>query len=199
MAKVIKIAVFALLFGIAAFYYWKTYNQLKDYNDKYQTIKGIDEKVIDKLIKARDLQIHYLAVTGEYAKEWDSLFNFVREGKIYVTQETETIIKRPYGGDSIIVDIDTIGVVNAYDSLKNRLGLERIDQVETLKYAPGHPKDSLVEFFINAGKVSGAQVFEVSDPKPLNPDRRKKKERGGLPPLKVGSMRGASLKGNWEY
>jgi len=38
MAKVIKIAVFALIFGIAAFYYWKTYNQLKDYNDKYQTM-----------------------------------------------------------------------------------------------------------------------------------------------------------------
>jgi hypothetical protein len=83
--------------------------------------------------------------------------------------------------------------------LRNKIGRIPLSEIENLKYAPGHPEDSLVEFFINASVVKKAPVFEIYDPKPLNPKRLKPKERGGIPPLKIGSMQGPSIKGNWEY
>lgn len=198
MGKVIKNIIFPVLTLIGCYFFYKTYVVLKEGNETYQAIKGIDEKVIEKLSYHRDLQLHYLAVNGEFASEWDSLFNFVRTGVIYTVQETEIIESSPYG-DKITVKRDTIGQRLAYDSLKNRLGGIALKDLETLKYTPGHPKDAPVEFFLNAGKARGAAVFEVIDPKPLNPKRQKSKKEGGLPALKVGSMSSASLRGNWEY
>jgi hypothetical protein len=199
MQKWLKIFISIVAILGAYFFYKKMYVELKEDNEKYLMVKGIDEKVIEKLVKGKDLQVHYLAVKGKYAKHWDSLFNFVRNDSIYMTQEKELIIKRPSGVDSIFLQIDTIGIVSVYDSLKSELGNIPLKDIESLKYAPGHPKDSLVEFFINAGAVKKAPVFEIYDTKPLNPLRTKPKNRGGIPPLKIGSMQGPSVKGNWEY
>lgn len=199
MQKWIRIIIsFVAILG-AYFFYNKVFVQLKEDNEKYWMVKGIDDRVIEKLIMGKELQIHYLSVKGKYSKSWDSLIKFVRQDSILMTQETEIIIKKPYGGDSIRIDIDTIGIVSVYDSLKNKLGNIPLKDIESLRYAPGHPKDSLVEFFLNAGLVKKAPVFEIYDPKPLNPLRQKPKDRGGIPPLKIGSMQGPSIKGNWEY
>ena len=197
--SLLKNIVFGCLSLVALYFFWITYQDLKKSNEQYQLVKGIDEKVIDQLVKMRDLQVHYLAVKGEYASEWDSLFNFLRYDSIYMVQQKEHIIHRQYGGDSIYIEEDTIGVVAAYDSLRNKLGGLSLANIEALKYAPGHPQDSLVEFFINAGTLKKSPVFEIYDPKPLNPQRQKPKNRGGIPPLKVGSMTSQSIRGNWEY
>lgn len=199
MKKILRNIIFIGLAAAGIVFFKMTFEDLKKDNEHYHLIKGIDNKVIEKLIMARDLQVHYASVKGEFASEWDDLFDFVRNDSIYAVQEKEIIIKRPYGGDSVYVQIDTIGVVAAYDSLKSRLNGLSIDQIESIKYAPGHPKDSLVEFFMDAKITKKAPVFEIIDPKPLNPKRQKAKNKGGIPPLKVGSLRGPSLKGNWEY
>ena len=199
MKNILKKVLFAGFALVGLFFFKKTYDDVKSSNEHQQLINNIDNKVIEKLIVIRDLQVHYASVYGEFASEWDDLFQFVREDSIYAVQQKEIIIKRPYGGDSIYVQIDTIGVVGAYDSLRNKLGDLPINKLEVLKYAPGHPKDSLVEFFIDAKFVNKVPVFEVIDPKPLNPKRQKAKNKGGIPPLKIGSLKGPSLKGNWEY
>ena len=187
-------------FAIVSLVFFKiTFDDVKQDNETYHLINNIDNQVIERLIMARELQVHYASVRGEFASEWDSLFSFLATDSIYAIQQNEIIIKRPYGGDSIYLQIDTLGAVAAYDSLKNKLGGIPLEQVERIKYAPGHPKDSLVTFFIDAKFVKKSPVFEVVDPKPLNPKRQKSKKRGGLPPLKVGSLQGPSLKGNWEY
>jgi hypothetical protein len=199
MQKMIKTGAILVALLIAFIFYKKTFKDLKTADQSYWLIKGIDEQVIEKLVMAKELQVHYMAEKGKYAKHWDSLFNFVRHDSIMMTQEKEFVIHRAYGGDSIYHKIDTIGIISAYDSLRNKLGGLPLSQIESLKYAPGHPADSLVEFFLNAGIVSKLPVFEIYDPKPLNPKRTKPKDRGGMPPLKIGSMQGPSVKGNWEY
>ena len=198
MGKVIKNIVFPLLTLAGCWFFYKSYQLLMEENNRYQTIKGIDEKVIERLKISRHIQLHYLAVRGEYASNWDSLFNFVRTDSIYTVQETQTIKKGPQG-DELIIERDTIGVVQAYDSLKNKLGGIVLKDLETIKFAPGHSKEKQVEFVLKSGEVKGLSVFEISDPDPLNPIRRKPKEKGGSPALKVGSMSSASIRGNWEY
>jgi hypothetical protein len=107
MQKTIQYTVLALALIGAFVFYKKSYLELKDGNNHYQLIKGIDEKVIEKLIIGKELQIHYLAVRGTYAKQWDSLFNFLRHDSIYMTQDREIITHTP-SGDKINIETDTI-------------------------------------------------------------------------------------------
>jgi len=198
VGKIIKIAVFSLLTIMGVWFFKESYRLLMEENERYLTIKGIDERVIEKLKIGRDLQLHYLAVKGEYAPNWDSLFNFVRHGQIFTVQETQIIEASPYG-DKLIVERDTVGVVEAYDSLKNRIGGIALKDIESLKFAPGHPEDKPVEFVLEAGEAKGTATFQISDPEPLNPKRSVSPDDGEMPALKVGSMSAPSIRGNWEY
>lgn len=198
MSQRIKKVVFLLLTLVGCFFFYLSYQELKKGDEQYQFIQGIDDQVIHKLSIGRDLQLHYLATHGEFTPSWDSLFDFVRTGTIYTVQETEIIEKSAFG-DRVRIERDTIGRVAAYDSLRNRMGKIALKDIEQLKYSPSMPGTDSVIFEMSAGKVKDGPVFEIIDPKPINPKRQLTKAEGGLPALRVGSMKNLTSRGNWEY
>ena len=61
MQKMIKTGAILVALLIAFIFYKKTFKDLKTADQSYWLIKGIDEQVIEKLVMAKELQVHYMA------------------------------------------------------------------------------------------------------------------------------------------
>ena len=65
----------------------------------------------------RDAQIGFQSVNGKFANEWDSLLNFVENGKIFLIQRREETVLLDYGAEETTLYLDTLGSVTVIDSL----------------------------------------------------------------------------------
>ncbi len=186
----VKKIIFAILLAVGLFLCFYLKNSLQAHNDEYVKIKTIDFKVIDKLSHIRAAQKGYVDLHGEYAASWPELLRFIKEDKFPIVQVKEDVLKDKLGKDSLSVSVDTLSMVPVYDSLRNQLGGIFLSEIETLVVAP-ESKDT----FLLKTKAKGQNFIEVKDPNPINPARKK---GGSLKPLKFGSTRSATTKGNWE-
>jgi hypothetical protein len=89
--------------------------------DEEKRITKSEAVVIEKLKLIREAERAYQEVNNRYTNNWDSLINFINNGKYYVTKRSEEIIELAYGADSIVVSIDTIDIIPAkqYIFIKN--------------------------------------------------------------------------------
>lgn len=161
---------------------------IKTKNTEYELISGIDSRVIEKLQTIREMEKAYFAVNNKFTDNWDTLKLFVQTGQFIITDRKEEIISRAYGGDSVVVTIDTLGTASVKDSLFN--GVNKPDLNEF--YLSPETKEP---FLVTVSQMGNESYIEVKDAKPLNPDRKK---GGKLKPLKFGSISESTLRGNWE-
>lgn len=186
----VKKIIFAILLGIGVFISFYIKNRLQDHNDDYVMVKTIDFKVIDKLSHIRAAQKGYVDVYGKYADNWSELVRFVKEDNFPIVQIKEDILKDKFGKDSLSISVDTLEMVSVYDSLKNQLGGTPLTEISSLMVTPVRNDTFLLKV-----KAKGENFIEVKDPSPINPARQK---GGNMKPLKFGSTRSATTKGNWE-
>lgn len=181
------IAVFLLVIsGVLATF---LYTRIKEKNDDKVQIAQVEEQVINKLIAIRRAEVAYFSIYNQYTSNWDSLKTFVNTGKFYLTERKETIVQKPFGGDSVVVQIDTLGFKSVKDSLF-QIDYPNLN-IATLHMLP-HADTT---FNIYAAVFEEGAVIEVEDSKPINPARQK---GGQYKPLKFGSQNAPSTKGNWE-
>lgn len=189
-----KILSFVFL-AIALFLGYKLYMSVDDVMEEEKRIALTEARIIEKLQMLRDAQIAYQATHGEYAGNWNDLYNFINEGEIWLVERKETTKLLEYGKEETEVTIDTLGSVGVMDSLFNERKYPDFN-LEALAVVPGS-NGKQFEFF--ADKIERSQrqisVFEIRDPDPINPKRRlNNKERA----LRVGSRTDISTSGNWE-
>ena len=188
-----KTRIFSILLFLVSitigFFFVKS---IADDIQREKRIQREEAKVIEKLKLIRSGLIAYQRANGQYTSDWEKLINFIDSGSFYVTEKSETIIPRDYGGDSVIINIDTLGTIPVYDSLYANLPNFKLNR---LPYKPG----SEVKFDIYADKIIKGSVqvdvFEVVDPNPINPERRKDDNEKAL---RVGSRTDVTTAGNWE-
>jgi len=187
--KVLRFILFGFLLasglaggGIAA-------SRLNTFNEEFEQIKTADEIVIKKLKKLRIAQKRFFEVHNHYAPTWDSLFQFVKNGKIPIIQVSETVFS-VNGKDSVIFTTDTLEIAPAFEALKDDLkcSKENVSALANLSLPGG-------KFELYTNTRQGERFIQVTDPFPLNPKRQK---GGKLKPLRFGSKAAATLKGNWE-
>lgn len=168
------------------------------------TIKRTEKEIKHKLKIVREAQKAFYAVNQRYCGDWDSLTNFLQKGDLYVIERSEEIQPLYYDdgsfrGDSVIVDIDTLGSIPVRDSLFSKKKYPKL-HIPTLRKVP-HPDIAKKDFEIFAGSIEkGLKVFEVKDPDPINPERIPVME-GKAPkkqPLSIGHRSKSSLRGSWE-
>jgi hypothetical protein len=58
-----------------------------------------------------------MEVNGRYTANWDSLINFINNGKVPILERKEEIIQKAYGGEEVKVHIDTLGFISARDRI----------------------------------------------------------------------------------
>ena len=180
---ILSLALTVICVGLG-FFVVKT---IENKNTEYLLISGIDNRVIQKLRTIRKMESTYFSVNSEFCDNWDSLRAFAEQGQFVITDRKEEILVRPYGGDSIVVVIDTLGYVSVNDSLFS----ENEFDTSNFYLLP----ETNEPFSITKVDMGNDHFIEVRDPNPLNPDRKK---GGKLKALKFGSTSEYTLKGNWE-
>ena len=197
LQSLIKI-VLAVIIVFLAYYLYESIMEPVRFN---REVEKRNEAVVQALKDIRAAELVYKSTHGTYTGSFDTLIQFVKEGKIPVVKmvpdPTDTTFTRTIR--------DTIGYVRVIDSLYKRPGFDP----DKLKYIPYSNNEV---FSLEAGKLEkgGVQVnvFEakahykqyLGD---LNEQmvrnliaRREEIER--YPGLKVGSMTEVSIDGNWE-
>lgn len=166
-------------------------NSIGSRNQEVQLVKEADRKVIYKLKAIRTAQVAYVKAKSKYCADWDTLKDFLRNGKFYNVAE-ENRQENINGKDTLYVIYDTISVVPVFDSIQSELGFASKKDIDNLEIVPVSNDTFLM---VKDELSNGAQLLQVIDPNPVNPRR---KEDGDLKPLKIGSLEVSTLQGSWE-
>ncbi|MDP5229223.1 MAG: hypothetical protein NWQ38_02430 [Cellulophaga sp.] len=206
MKTVLQIVLWIACFGFAYLIYQSVNAPLEFANVKQERF----QKVINNLKDIRNSQEAYKLSNGRYAKDFNSLINFVETGKYVITQQRDTSymeFDKNFGIDMQIEKkiIDTLDFVSVKDSL-----FKSDDRYKNMMDVPGAPNGE--KFTMDAGFIEKsnfkAAVFEAKVPKevvlydqPKDLVAREKtyvnvEEVNGAD-IKVGSMEEVSTNGNW--
>ena len=92
-------------------------NSIKYSIDEEARINKAESKVIERLKLIREAQIAFQSVNGKYASEWDTLYNFIENGEIFLIQRREETVLLDYGAEETTLYLDTLGSISVIDSL----------------------------------------------------------------------------------
>ncbi len=106
-----------VLFGISIFLGYYLYSGVqKTVNDR-KLVESKENAVIEKLKMIREAEIVFQEVNGRYTSDWDSLLNFIKNGQVAIIERREELIQKEYGGEEVIVHIDTLGFTPARERI----------------------------------------------------------------------------------
>jgi hypothetical protein len=104
-----------LVLSVGMFVY--LYGSVEDVIEKKEAIARQEAAVTDRLKLIREAEIVFLSVHGRYTANWDSLANFINNGRVPIIERREEIKPKPYGGEDVIVHIDTLGFIPAKERI----------------------------------------------------------------------------------
>jgi biotin carboxyl carrier protein len=104
-----------LILSVGMFVY--LYGSVNDVIETREAIANQEAAVTDKLKLIREAEIVFLSVYGRYTANWDSLSNFIQNGRVPIIQRREEIIQKAYGGEDVVVHVDTLGFVSAKERI----------------------------------------------------------------------------------
>ncbi|MGE0772439.1 MAG: hypothetical protein AB7K37_12055 [Cyclobacteriaceae bacterium] len=113
LTKILTFVLFAVSIYLA-YFLWSSVN--KTIKDR-ESIAGKEAAVIERLKLIRESEMVFQEVYGRYTSNWDSLINFVQNGQVPIIERREEIIPKPYGGEEVILHIDTLGFVPAKERI----------------------------------------------------------------------------------
>lgn len=111
-----KILTFVLL-GISLFLGYYLYSGVQKTIDDREQIAVKESEVIEKLKFIREAEVVFREVNGRYTSNWDSLINFIKNGRVAIVEKREEIKQKEYGGEEVIVHIDTLGYIPAKERI----------------------------------------------------------------------------------
>jgi hypothetical protein len=116
MSTLTKILTAVLLIAsIGLFVY--LYGSVEKVITEREAIANKEAAVIDRLSLIREAEIVFQEVNGRYTANWDSLITFIENGRVPIVERREEIKQKAYGGEEIILHVDTLGFVSAKDRI----------------------------------------------------------------------------------
>ncbi|MFZ4400437.1 MAG: hypothetical protein ACOYO1_10415 [Bacteroidales bacterium] len=193
--------------SLAVIFTYFVYLRIMNPVNFYEEVKRREAIIIDKLRDIRTMEIAYKSVFGKYTGSFDTLADFIQNGKINKIKRTANFPDSLTEEEALklkLINHDTVSV-NAYNEL---FADKKEVNLTTLKYIP----NTLREFKIQANIISKNaiqfSVFEVTadynfylenmDMYQVNSLINKAKNLNRFPGLKLGSLEESSTNGNWE-
>jgi hypothetical protein len=96
------------------------YNSIDSVIETKKALESKEAAVTTQLKLIRDAELAYLGVYGKYTGSWDTLRNFIQNGRVPIVDRHEEIIQKAYGGEEVKVTIDTLGYTAAKDRIFKR-------------------------------------------------------------------------------
>lgn len=155
--------------------------------ERMKEIERVEARIKERLLNVKAAQIAFKSIKGKYASEWNELIEFSKNGKIPVVMavgsEDDTSKNKLFMRDTTWVPVR--------DSIFP-LGFA----IDSMRYVPGNEQS---DFEIYAGEIkrnlTTVYVFEIKDPNPINPVRRRNNNEKALC---LGSRTEVKTTGNWE-
>lgn len=113
LTRILSYAFFIVSLGLAYFLYYNINSTI----EFKEAIVTTEKQITDKLAVIRESEKVYLEQFGHYTANWDSLINFIENGKVPITLRTEKITQLSYGEEKVEVQVDTIGFMPAKDRI----------------------------------------------------------------------------------
>jgi len=93
------------------------YSGVQQVIDDRALIETSETSVIERLKLIREAESVYQEQFRKYTSSWDTLARFIENGKVPILQRREEIKQKAYGGEEVVVHIDTLGFVSAKDRI----------------------------------------------------------------------------------
>jgi len=198
MKRIIIQIVLLLIIVVLAYFVYQSINKPLKFNAQKDKREAV---VIQDLKDIRAGQLVYKKMHDKYAKNFDTLLMFLREGEIPLVKK----IPDPEDTTYTKTINDTIGYIIVADSL---YGQRPHFELDSLPWIPG----AGVMYTLDAGEVTkgglSVHVFEAKahyndilkgmDKQSIINLIKARKDIDKFPGLKVGSMQEPSTDGNWE-
>jgi hypothetical protein len=113
LTKILTIVFFA---GSAVLAYF-LYDGVNSVILEREQIAIKEDQMKTRLMLIREAEIVFQKQMGYYTANWDSLADFIENGKVPIIQITEEIIPQAYGVEKVIQHRDTLGFVPAKDKI----------------------------------------------------------------------------------
>ncbi len=93
------------------------YDSIQSVIDTTEKIATTEKAVIERLRLIREAEIVFQDQTGRYTASWDTLVNFIENGKVPILQRREIITQKAYGGEEVRIETDTLGFISARERI----------------------------------------------------------------------------------
>ena len=106
-----------VLLGVSLILGWYLYSGVQKVIDDRAIIESTEFAIIDKLRLIREAESIFQEQNGRYTGSWDTLARFIETGRVPILQRREEIKQKAYGGEEVIIHVDTLGFVSAKESI----------------------------------------------------------------------------------
>ena len=113
LTKILSIVLFVVSLVLA----YVLYDSIHSTIEFRESIANTEKQITDKLAVIREAEKAFLEQNGHYTSNWDSLKNFIENGRVPITLRTEKITQLSYGEEKVEVQVDTIGFMPARDRI----------------------------------------------------------------------------------
>ncbi len=113
LSKILTVVFTAVSLYLAYF----LYNGVQSVIDTREQIDNTEKAVIERLKLIREAEIIFQEQNRRYTSNWDSLITFIETGKVPILQRREIITQKPYGGEEVKIQVDTLGFVSAKERI----------------------------------------------------------------------------------
>lgn len=113
LTKILSIVLFLVSLVLAGY----LYHNINSTIEFKEQVRVTEDKIKDKLAIIREAEKAYLERHGKYTASWDTLIDFIENGKVPITVRTEKITQLSYGEEKVEVFIDTVGTMSARDRI----------------------------------------------------------------------------------
>lgn len=93
------------------------YSGVQKVIDDRAIIESTEAAIIDRLKLIREAEVLFQEQNGHYTASWDSLAYFIDHGQVPIVQRREEIKQKPYGGEEVIIHVDTLGFISARERI----------------------------------------------------------------------------------
>jgi len=197
-----KIVIQLVLLVVIVALGWFVYSSIMEPVKFKEEMDARQAKVVQHLKDIRNTQFYYKRAHSEYAKSFDSLVAYIRDGEIPVVK----IIPDPEDTTFVRTINDTVGFVSVVDSLFGKrinfnfsnLGVIPFSNGELFKLDAGSIERGGVKVSVFESKAHYKTYLYGMDEQAIINLVASKEDIERYPGLKVGSMTEPSTDGNWE-
>jgi hypothetical protein len=93
------------------------YSGVQKVIDDRAIIESTEAAIIDRLKLIREAEVLFQEQNDHYTASWDSLAYFIDHGQVPIIQRREEIKQKPYGGEEVIIHVDTLGFISARERI----------------------------------------------------------------------------------